>query len=191
MILNQGIQGWHLNSNVAAIDSGILMNTTTESLEIKLKTDGGLLKDNDGLYIDTSDLSWMSSYLVSSIIIDGTGITGDVTFGTPNTDPYMDVIISNTGNTVNFDVSTDTTALNALIDLRVDAATIGSHTHAMSDVTGLSTALDEKVDGDVTIGNIKIVTTGANAGLHIESAGGKVGKLVIDDSYNVGIEPII
>ncbi|MCK4500911.1 hypothetical protein KAU11_10455 [Candidatus Babeliales bacterium] len=202
LIKNEGIQGWHLATNVVDDTKGLNMNTTSDMIEASLHASGGLVFDgvSGGIKIDTADLSWLQTGVVSKVEVwDYDGITnlgdilGDIAIvGDKNSDSYMDIKLELTGQKIAIKPETDVVQLTALINSLISTAGTGAHQHVTADVTDLQAKLDAKVDEDIKYGNIKIVPVGGSEptpGLYIQNASGNAwGRLVaVDDFFNLGV----
>jgi hypothetical protein len=189
-LTNHTIEGWHLNHNIADASSGaIMMNETTDLLEVLVKTSGGIIIDGaNGLAIDTTDLSWLDVAVVKKIEVwENTGINyqgdvkGDIVLeGDTVSDNYMDINVIKSGQTIVIKPETNLANLQALITSTVGTG-VAVHTHVISDITALQTALDTKVEKDVALGNMKITTTG----IYLQSPSGVWFKLGVDDNGDI------
>jgi hypothetical protein len=188
---NHKVEGWHLNHNVANAATGaIVMNETTDLLNVIVKPAGGIIIDGaSGLAFDTSDLSWLNNYVVKKIQIGTDDLTGDLAMiGDVSSDVYISTYVEHTGPIIKVRGEMDVVALTALITSVAGGLPIGSHTHSIAQVAGLQAALDAKVTRDFKYGNMKIITVGTanDMGLWLESPSGTWYKLIVSDDGQLG-----
>jgi len=188
---NHKVEGWHLNHNVANAASGaIIFNETSDLLNVIVKAGGGIIIDGaNGLAFDTTDLSWLNSYVVKKIQIGVDDLVGDLAIiGDSSSDVYMKTIVEHTGNVIKIKPETDVVALTALISSIAGSLPIGSHVHSIAQVTGLQAALDTKIDKGVVYDNLKIVCSGtaSDMGAWLKSPSGNWFKLIVSDDGQLG-----
>ena len=86
-IPDNGVEGKHLNDNVANETKGI--RVLSDKLEVKVKTNGGIACDSHGLYLEPASLE-------SSAVTSLDGLTGDVTIPAPSNTPGTGIVLSKT-----------------------------------------------------------------------------------------------
>lgn len=185
-ITNHGIQGWHLDHNVANAATGaIVMNETTDLLNVVVKAGGGLMIDGaNGLAIDTSNLSWINN-VVNKIEVGGVDVDGDlVIVGDTSSDNYVKTYVTLLGQTIKVTPETNVANLTGLIRNVIENTEVGSHVHAISGITGLVAALAAKIEDAVVLGsNAKISLAD---GIQLKSPNGTWYKLIVDDYGQLG-----
>jgi len=196
LIQNEGITGWHLNSNVADSATGAIMfDTTSDTLKVKVKLAGGITLDADGLKIDTSDLSWLDSNVVKKVEVwdyDGINNLGDISgdlllVGDKNNDTYMDIKLEVNGQKISIKPETNLGNLTTLINQLISNSQVEAHTHTISQVFNLQPELDLRVkEGQIYGGNFKIDTTN---GMQLLAPDGTWRKLGIDDNGDIFSNP--
>jgi len=171
-----GVQGKHLHRNIADEDNGALfMDETLDKLQVKVVPLGGLRIINEGLEIDKSDLTWLDDFVVKKVELQpykgwvgGLGetnlgdLTGDIGIrGDVNSDIYMNILIKRDGQFIEVVPETNIAALQALIDLKINA--YDSLVHSIPDINGLQAALDSKLDDSQA--GVSIATLGIDGKL--------------------------
>lgn len=182
LVLENGIQGWHLNPNVVDEDEGVTFDAINNKIQAKVVSGGGIETTTNGLQIDTSDLSWLSSDVVRSIEVGSVKMAGLLGLEGSTADPYMDITVTNVGQVITVAASTDITALQGLINSLIPAG-VAAHTQDWTTITGTP---DFLVEDTVYGNNIKITSNG----LFIKAATkDEWGKLIsVDDDFNLGVD---
>jgi len=183
----QVIEPQHINSTT-------FLNGTTNGLEwdntegLKVLVDDTTIEINasNQLTVKPTSIIIPEDAAVTSITAGGTTVENDVTLSfTSGATGAINTSI--TANAVSESIELNVDIQESWFDARyapidsipsIDPITIG-------DVDGLQAALDLKVDKDIQYGNIKIVTTGGNEGLYIESNGGDWFKITVDNAGNL------
>lgn len=185
---SHAIQGIHLKSDVADATKGIKMDETTNMLEVMLKSAGGLKFTSGEIELDPANIGWMNSYVVKKLTVGTSEVKGDVILqGDASSDTYMQIVASISGQTITIKPTTQLAAFQTLIDSRIAAVGVSSHTHVTANVTDLQAKLDAKLDKGTAVGSVYY---GAQ-GIYIKNASGNAwGKLVcVDDDFNLGVIP--
>lgn len=169
---DNGITGVKLNSNVVDTDKGLAYSAN--KLSVNLRTAGGLSFVGGELQVDTTTL--LQNKAVQSL----EGLQNAVTLSEDNTGAVgTGIALTKTVSAPNIAIglTVDIPTLKGALGITGGAYADAVHTHAISDVVGLQTALDDKVEQGVTYGsNMRIGATGVEL---YHSASGKWFTLII------------
>ena len=143
-IPDNGVEGKHLNDNVANESKGI--KVLSDKLEVKVKSNGGIACDADGLYLESSSLE-------SSAVTSLDGLTGDVTFPAPSNTPSTGIVLSKSVDTPNNEIelalSVNKAQLLAFLDLASTVINTGDISDFAAGVTALLTSGGYIKNGDL------------------------------------------
>ena len=189
-VLGNAITGDLLNDNVADNDRGLAV--INDMLAITVDEDYFTFNTSGNLTISTDIYdNILTNRAVKYIKVGSDLLRNGVTVQGNSDDPYVDISVSKITGVSGFEISAsmDTTALESFVQ-----SVVGSvMSLGISDISGLQTALDAKLDStlgvtfDVRYGNMRVVKTGTFAGLQLTpDAGTTWYRLDITESAGEG-----
>lgn len=148
-ILEEGVQGIHLNPNVADTTQGIIVDN--DLLKVRLQPGGGL--EFDAGEIKLSDEDYLTNKAVTSLNSKVNALTLDAD-NSGAVDSGISISIDNSaGSTITAKLATDVNTLKTYLGIEGGTYAPLVHTHNIADVTGLQTALDTKLTAGTVYGN--------------------------------------
>ena len=173
-IPDNGVEGKHLNDNVANEEKGI--RVLSDKLEVKLKSNGGIEVDADGLYISPTTLE-------SSVVTSLDGLTGSVSFPAPTNTLGSGITLGKSvdvpNNEIEFTLAVNKTQLLAFLDLAAQAISTGDISDFAAGVQALLDSGGYIKNGDTRDTNK--FTYHATYGPIWKSPSGKWFKMVVSD----------
>ena len=172
-IKDDGVQGVHLNTDTCNTAAGIEVDS--DKLKVKIESGGGLEFNGSG-EIKVSDSDILTDNVVKSL----NSKVNDVTLTSDNTgatNSGITLSVNNSGAGIVAELATDLNTMKSYLGITSGTYAPLVHTHAISDVTGLQTALDTKLTLGTTYSNARIDATN---GLQLYHSGsGKWFKLIV------------
>lgn len=184
-ILDNGVQGIHLNDNTCDTSKGIEV-TINNNLAVRLKTGGGLEFDNGEIAVTATDI------LTNNVVKSLNTKVNDVTLTADNSAAIgsgITIAIDNSGAGISVDLTTDLNTMKSYLGIVDGTYAPIVHTHAISDVTGLQAALDTKVTLSTTYGDSHRITS-AN-GLELKDQNGVWWKVGVNESGNLFTQKVV